>query len=150
MPRVLILVFRHGTLDDAKGYTLRYMAHLWQQEGVEVVLQKGPGPIIDAQITRRASRARWGPLLEAGVREHGSVQDAVVADYTHIERRIVVEAVLELDLEAEEVEIEFARLGDIEDAQDGRYSPEFRHGVTIRLDRISPERRYFSSSSRSR
>jgi cardiolipin synthase len=26
-----------------------------------------PGPIIDTQITRRASRARWGPLLEAGV-----------------------------------------------------------------------------------
>ena len=26
-----------------------------------------PGPIIDTGITRRASRARWGPLLEAGV-----------------------------------------------------------------------------------
>jgi cardiolipin synthase len=26
-----------------------------------------PGPIIDTEITRRASRARWGPLLEAGV-----------------------------------------------------------------------------------
>ena len=26
-----------------------------------------PGPIIDTQITRRASRARWGPLLEAGI-----------------------------------------------------------------------------------
>jgi cardiolipin synthase len=26
-----------------------------------------PGPIIDTGITRRASRARWGPLLEAGI-----------------------------------------------------------------------------------
>jgi cardiolipin synthase len=26
-----------------------------------------PGPIIDTQITRRASRARWGPLLEGGI-----------------------------------------------------------------------------------
>jgi cardiolipin synthase len=26
-----------------------------------------PGPIIDTKITRRASRARWGPLLEAGI-----------------------------------------------------------------------------------
>jgi cardiolipin synthase len=26
-----------------------------------------PGPIVDTKITRRASRARWGPLLEAGV-----------------------------------------------------------------------------------
>lgn len=26
-----------------------------------------PGPIIDAAVTRRASRSRWGPLLEAGV-----------------------------------------------------------------------------------
>jgi cardiolipin synthase A/B len=32
---------------------------------VEVIV---PGPLIDTQITRRASRARWGPLLEAGVR----------------------------------------------------------------------------------
>ena len=34
---------------------------------VEVIL---PGPIIDTATTRRASRARWGPLLEAGVRIH--------------------------------------------------------------------------------
>ena len=27
-----------------------------------------PGPFLDAQIVRRASRAMWGPLLEAGVR----------------------------------------------------------------------------------
>jgi cardiolipin synthase len=27
-----------------------------------------PGPILDAQLVRRASRAMWGPLLEAGVR----------------------------------------------------------------------------------
>jgi cardiolipin synthase len=29
-----------------------------------------PGPIIDTGITRRASRARWGPLLEAGIEIH--------------------------------------------------------------------------------
>jgi cardiolipin synthase len=29
-----------------------------------------PGPVIDTGITRRASRARWGPLLEAGVEIH--------------------------------------------------------------------------------
>lgn len=32
---------------------------------IEVIV---PGPLIDTHITRRASRARWGPLLEAGVR----------------------------------------------------------------------------------
>ena len=32
---------------------------------VEIIV---PGPILDAQVVRRASRAKWGPLLEAGVR----------------------------------------------------------------------------------
>lgn len=32
---------------------------------IEIVV---PGPILDAQVVRRASRAKWGPLLEAGVR----------------------------------------------------------------------------------
>ena len=31
---------------------------------VEIIV---PGPIHDAQVVRRASRAKWGPLLEAGV-----------------------------------------------------------------------------------
>jgi cardiolipin synthase A/B len=34
---------------------------------VEVIV---PGPLIDTETTRRASRARWGPLLEAGVIIH--------------------------------------------------------------------------------
>ena len=32
---------------------------------VEIIV---PGPVIDAQLVRRASRAKWGPLLEAGVK----------------------------------------------------------------------------------
>jgi cardiolipin synthase len=32
---------------------------------VEIIV---PGPITDAGLVRRASRAKWGPLLEAGVR----------------------------------------------------------------------------------
>ena len=32
---------------------------------VEIIV---PGPILDAKMVRRASRAKWGPLLEAGVR----------------------------------------------------------------------------------
>src|SRR5690606_24715080 len=32
---------------------------------VEIIV---PGPHIDAEVVRRASRASWGPLLEAGVR----------------------------------------------------------------------------------
>ena len=32
---------------------------------VEIIV---PGPVLDAQLVRRASRALWGPLLEAGVR----------------------------------------------------------------------------------
>jgi cardiolipin synthase len=35
--------------------------------GVEVEILV-PGPVLDAQLVRRASRATWGPLLEAGVR----------------------------------------------------------------------------------
>lgn len=31
---------------------------------VEIIV---PGPIIDTHLTRRASRAQWGPLLEAGI-----------------------------------------------------------------------------------
>jgi cardiolipin synthase len=38
-----------------------------RQRGVEVEIVV-PGPILDAQVVRRASRAKWGPLLEAGVR----------------------------------------------------------------------------------
>ncbi len=34
---------------------------------IEVIV---PGPEIDAEVVRRASRARWGPLLRAGVRMH--------------------------------------------------------------------------------
>jgi cardiolipin synthase len=38
-----------------------------RRRGVEVEIIV-PGPILDAQIVRRASRAMWGPLLEAGVK----------------------------------------------------------------------------------
>jgi cardiolipin synthase len=38
-----------------------------RRRGVEVEIIV-PGPILDAQLVRRASRARWGPLLEAGVK----------------------------------------------------------------------------------
>ena len=38
-----------------------------RQRNVEVEIIV-PGPILDAQLVRRASRAMWGPLLEAGVR----------------------------------------------------------------------------------
>jgi cardiolipin synthase A/B len=38
-----------------------------RRRGVEVEIVV-PGPILDAQVVRRASRAMWGPLLEAGVR----------------------------------------------------------------------------------
>jgi len=32
---------------------------------VEIIV---PGPILDAQVVRRASRLMWGPMLDAGVR----------------------------------------------------------------------------------
>ncbi len=38
-----------------------------RRRGVEVEIIV-PGPILDAQVVRRASRRMWGPLLEAGVR----------------------------------------------------------------------------------
>ena len=38
-----------------------------RRRGVEVEIVV-PGPILDAQVVRRASRAMWGPMLEAGVR----------------------------------------------------------------------------------
>jgi cardiolipin synthase len=38
-----------------------------RRRGVHVEII-APGPITDAGLVRRASRARWGPLLEAGVR----------------------------------------------------------------------------------
>lgn len=36
-----------------------------RRRGVEVEIVV-PGPILDAQVVRRASRAMWGPLLAAG------------------------------------------------------------------------------------
>ena len=38
-----------------------------RRRGVDVQIIV-PGPILDAQVVRRASRATWGPMLEAGVR----------------------------------------------------------------------------------
>lgn len=38
-----------------------------RRRGVDVQIIV-PGPVIDAQIVRQASRAKWGPLLEAGVK----------------------------------------------------------------------------------
>jgi cardiolipin synthase len=38
-----------------------------RRRGVEVEILV-PGPVLDAQVVRRASRAMWGPLLQAGVR----------------------------------------------------------------------------------
>lgn len=38
-----------------------------RRRGVDVEIL-APGPITDAGLVRRASRAKWGPLLEAGVR----------------------------------------------------------------------------------
>jgi cardiolipin synthase len=38
-----------------------------RRRGVSVEII-APGPITDAGLVRRASRAKWGPLLEAGVR----------------------------------------------------------------------------------
>jgi cardiolipin synthase len=38
-----------------------------RQRGVDVQIIV-PGPILDAGVVRRASRAKWGPLLEAGVK----------------------------------------------------------------------------------
>ena len=54
----------------------------------------------------------------------------------HVERRVVVEAMLPLDLETEEADIELTRLGNVEDAQDGRDGAKFRHGAaTVRESR---------------
>jgi cardiolipin synthase len=38
-----------------------------RERGVEVEIIV-PGPVLDAQIVRRASRSKWGPLLRSGVR----------------------------------------------------------------------------------
>ena len=40
--------------------------------------------------------------------------------YPHIERQIRLETMLEIELEAEEIEVEFPRLADIEHPQNGR------------------------------
>jgi cardiolipin synthase len=45
--------------------TVRWLVEA-RRRGVSVQLIV-PGPLIDSEIVRRASRSRWGPLLEAGV-----------------------------------------------------------------------------------
>ena len=46
------------------------------------------------------------------------VQDEVAARHLPVERRVIVEAMIPIDLEAEKGLIEFVGLGDVEDAQD--------------------------------
>jgi hypothetical protein len=58
----------------------------------------------------------------------GEVQRAAIARHLHIERKVLAEAVLPLHLEAQEIDVEFARLLDVEDAQDGRDRAEGGHG----------------------
>lgn len=48
--RVVILIHQHGTLEDQKGYTIRYMADVWKLQGVEIVVQVGPGPALEADV----------------------------------------------------------------------------------------------------
>ena len=47
--------------------TMRWSRRM--QRGVQVRMIV-PGPIIDTDVVRRASRASWGPLLEAGAEIH--------------------------------------------------------------------------------
>jgi hypothetical protein len=53
------------------------------------------------------------------------VQDEVAARHLPVERRVVGEAVIPIDLEAEKALVEFVGLGDIEDAQDRDDAGEF-------------------------
>jgi hypothetical protein len=46
------------------------------------------------------------------------VQDQVAARHLAVERRVIVEAVIPIDLEAEKALIELVGLGEVEDAQD--------------------------------
>lgn len=66
------------------------------------------------------------------------MQDAAVAADRHVERCVVVEAMLPLHLEAEEADIEFTRLGNVEDAQMGVTASSLGM-VTQPFERVSGE-----------
>jgi hypothetical protein len=82
------------------------------------------------------------------------MQDAVIAADLHVDRRIGVKAMFPLHVEAQEFDVEFACLGNVEDAQDGRDTAKLRHGGASVHERFGKVEAggdpYFSSSSRSR
>ncbi len=60
------------------------------------------------------------------------VENQVAARHLPVERRVVVEAMIPIDLEAEKALLELVRLGDIEDAQDRNDADELDgHAVPL-------------------
>jgi hypothetical protein len=70
---------------------------------------------LDAAHHRAQPRARRAITVVLA-----QVQDQVAARHLAVERRVVVKAVIPIDLEAEKALVEFVGLGDIEDAGSGR------------------------------
>ncbi len=49
MPRIVILVHRHGQFNDA-AYFLHAIAEVWQQDGIEIRVLRGPGVYMQADL----------------------------------------------------------------------------------------------------
>ena len=55
----------------------------------------------------------------------GKMKDAAAARNLHVKRKVFLESMFPIDRESEEVDIELARLFDIEDSEDGRRCSKF-------------------------
>ncbi|HTQ10660.1 MAG TPA: hypothetical protein VMI31_11350, partial [Fimbriimonadaceae bacterium] len=47
---ILIVVHRHGDFNDPGNYVMREMAAMWAEQGHKIVVARGPGPRIEADI----------------------------------------------------------------------------------------------------
>src|SRR6185437_1092247 len=59
------------------------------------------------------------------------VQPAFAAREAHVQRKVGFVPVLEIDREAKEINVELARLGDVEHAQHGRDGTEFHRSLLL-------------------
>ena len=98
------------------GQVPRTPGHGFDARALVAVVPCGQFPVVGLEVLgldpHGTARGRVPVVL-------GKVQRAVAAGNAEVQRRRVVEAVLEIDLEAQVVEIELAGLLFVEDAQDG-------------------------------
>lgn len=91
MRHIVILVHRHGAFDDS-GYFLYEVARLWEASGIKITVQRGPGPVHDADVVVSHVDLTVVPADHvAYLRQYGRVINGNVID---ISKRRISNAIL--------------------------------------------------------